>query len=348
MLSERQLLILEAIIDDYIRFAEPVGSRSVSKRRDVKFSPATIRNDMADLEELGFLEKPHSSAGRIPSQKAYRYYVDHLLAPKDVGLSRHEIADIDQLFTKKFNELEKVIQHSANILSDLTRYTSIVLGPAVFSSSLQQIQLVPISPDTAVAIIVTDTGHVEKQTVSIPEVIQTTELEKFVKILNDRLRHVPLIQLQEKINTEVRYVLREYLDHYEEMIGMLNETINPELHEQIYYSGKTNILAQPEFRDVDRIREMMNMFEEESLIYRLFRSQNHGMTIRIGEENDLEPFDQCTIITASYSIDGKHMGTVGILGPTRMEYRRVIGILDYISKDLSKLLTNLYQRKNEW
>ncbi|WP_096434585.1 heat-inducible transcriptional repressor HrcA [Alteribacter populi] len=342
MLTERQLLILKVIIDDYVCYAEPVGSRSLSKREDMNFSPATIRNEMADLEELGFLEKPHSSAGRIPSQKGYRYFVDHMLSP--TMLSKNEVADIRFMYEEKFVEFEKLIQHSAKILSSLTSYTSIVLGPEVFESTLKQIQLVPISKDSAVAIIVTDTGHVENQAVSIPEGLDITEIEKIVNILNERLKGVPLIHLRHKLTTEIRNVLAKYVDRYDKAMEMLNETFKQTNNEKVFYAGKTNILSQPEFNDVDRVRDLFNIFEEDALVSKLFRSDEHGIKIKIGEENRFAPFDECSVITATYSIDGKHMGTVGILGPTRMEYQRVVGVLDFFSKDLTQLLTQRYQK----
>ena len=167
MLTERQRLILSAIVDDYIRSAEPVGSRSISKRGDVGFSPATIRNEMSDLEEMGYLEQPHTSAGRIPSHKGYRYYVDHLL--RQTALSKKELEVIKNFFAEKILEFEKVIQQVATILSQLTNYTSIVLGPEVFSTSLKMLQIVPLNENRAVAIIVTNTGRVENKVVEIPE-----------------------------------------------------------------------------------------------------------------------------------------------------------------------------------
>ncbi|ADU29849.1 heat-inducible transcriptional repressor HrcA [Evansella cellulosilytica] len=342
MLTERQLLILKAIIDDYITHAEPVGSRSVSKREDMTYSPATIRNEMSDLEELGFLEKPHSSAGRIPSQKGYRYYVDHLLSPKK--LTKKEITGIQSGFRERFSEIEHVIQQSAKILSNLTSYTSIVLGPEIFESKLKQIQLVPISSDAAVAIIVTDAGHVENQTVTLPTGIKVTDLEKVVNIVNEQLKDVPLVHLRQKLNSEFAKILSTYIDQYDEVMSLLHHTFLSQQHDKVFFSGKTNILAQPEFHDVERVKRLFNIFEEDALMSKLFRSEDKGITIKIGQENRFEPFDDCTVITATYTVEGKHMGTVGILGPTRMEYPRVIGIMDYLTKDLSKLLSNRYQK----
>ncbi|MGJ9381682.1 heat-inducible transcriptional repressor HrcA [Salipaludibacillus neizhouensis] len=345
MLTDRQLLILKAIVDNYVTNAEPVGSRSISKRDDVTFSPATIRNEMSDLEELGFLEKPHSSAGRIPSQKGYRYYVDHLISPSK--LTKNEVSDIQSILANRFDEIEQVIQESAKVLSSLTSYTSIVIGPEVFESRLRQLQLIPISETQAVVIIVTDTGHVENQTVHFPGKLDGSELEKVVNILNEKLRGIPMVQLQEKLSLEISNVLKKYITQYESMIDMLQDVFQRHQHEKVFYGGKTNILSQPEFHDVERVRNILDIFEEDKLVSKLFRSAENGLTIKIGEENHFEPFSDCTIITATYSLDGKHMGTVGILGPTRMEYPRVISIMDYLSKDMTKLLTAWNHRKSE-
>jgi heat-inducible transcriptional repressor len=342
MLTDRQLLILHAIVDDYIRSAEPVGSRSISKRDDITFSPATIRNDMADLEELGFLEKPHSSAGRIPSQKGYRYYVDNLLMPHH--LTADEELDIRSIFNERIQEVEAVIQHSARVLSNMTSYISLVLGPEMFETTLRNIQIIPLSKGSAILILVTDTGHVENQTISVPESIEASDLERTVNILNERLMGVPLYKLRDKLHTEVGNVLRNHIKDYEHVLKMLAPSLDVEKPEKVFYSGKTNILSQPEFRDIDKVRMLLNMLEEDKTMHQILRSPHSGIQVKIGQENKLEAFDNCSLITASYSIGGKHMGTIGILGPTRMEYRRVIGVVDTLSKDLTKLLTNLYQR----
>ncbi|QKS70847.1 heat-inducible transcriptional repressor HrcA [Paenalkalicoccus suaedae] len=341
MLTERQLLILKAIVDDYVTHAEPVGSRTVSKREDISYSPATIRNEMSDLEELGFLDKPHSSAGRIPSQKGYRYYVDHLLRPKNVA--KRETLDIRALMQEKYQESEMLISQSAKLLSQLTSYTSIVLGPEVFESKLKQLQLIPISDTQAVAIIVTDTGYVENQTVHFPSKINGGDLERVVNILNERLAGVPIYMLQKKLDSEVKQVMKKYVSQYNMMLDVFHHVFESQQQDKVYYGGKTNILSQPEFNDVERVRDILNIFEEDALVSKLFKSDGAGLTVRIGHENHFEPFDQCTVVTATYSLDGTHMGTIGILGPTRMEYPRIISLMDYFSKDLTKLLTDMKQ-----
>lgn len=343
MLTERQIQILRVLIDEYILNAEPVGSRTISKRGSIRYSPATIRNDLADLEELGFLEKTHSSSGRIPSEKGYRFYVDHLLAP--FAFDDEEIEQLKTLFAKKFYEIENVIQHSAIILSELTNYTSIVLGPDTQDTKLKHLQIVPINDRTAVAIIVTDTGKVENKTFSIPEGLDVTEIEKMINILNDRLQGVPLLRLRYKIIQEIDTVFKRYLRNYEEAMTMMMTLFS--LHdkkEKVYYGGKTNILTQPEFHDIEKVRRLLEAIEEEDLINQLIRHESDGIKVKIGKENNLQAMENCSLITASYSIGGQYMGTIAIVGPTRMEYTRVIGLLDLISKDLSNVLTRQYQQ----
>lgn len=342
MLTERQLKILRVLIDDYILHAEPVGSRTISKRGSINYSPATIRNDLADLEEMGYLEKTHSSSGRIPSEKGYRFYVDHLLSP--FVFDHNELENIKSLFTEKFYEFEKVIQESAIILSELTNYTSIILGPEMIETKLKHLQIIPISDTIAVAIIVTDTGQVENRTISIPDDLDLSELEKVINILNERLKGVPIVQLRHKVFKEIESVLKAYIHNYGQVMNMLSTLFsNDKRAEKVYYGGKNNILAQPEFRDLEKVRLLLDTIEEEELIYQILRTGTDGIEVKIGQENDLQVLKNCSLITATYSIVGQHVGSIAIVGPTRMEYKRVIGLLDFISKDLTKALTKRYQ-----
>ncbi len=251
MLTNRQLLILQVIINDFIQSAQPVGSRTLSKKDEITFSSATIRNEMADLEELGFIEKTHSSSGRIPSEKGYRYYVDHLLSP--VKLTKTDLDLIHSIFKEKIFELEKTVQKSAQILSDLTNYTSIVLGPTLSENYLKQIQIVPIQPDKAVAILVTNTGHVENRTINFPAKVDLGDIEKLVNILNDRLAGVPMDELNERIFKEVVTYLRQHIANYDSILESLRSTFHPAAHvEKLFFGGKINMLNQPEFHDIER------------------------------------------------------------------------------------------------
>ncbi|KAA0549353.1 heat-inducible transcriptional repressor HrcA [Bacillus sp. BGMRC 2118] len=343
MLTDRQLLVLQVIIDDFIRSAQPVGSRTLSKKSEITFSSATIRNEMADLEELGFLEKTHTSSGRVPSEKGYRFYVDHLLAPQKV--KKDDLFRIQSVFAEHIFEMEKIVQKSAQILSDITNYTSIVLGPEVNNNRLKQIQIVPLSSTTAVTIIVTDTGHVEHRPLTIPKNIELSDIERLVNILNGRLAGVPLVDLQDKIYKEVATVLKENIKSYEQLLGaiQMQETFALPKSEKIFYGGKTNMLSQPEFHDVTKVRSLLNVIEQENEIYNLLRPKGAGIHITIGKENQNVAMEECSLITATYSFGNEQLGTIALLGPTRMEYSRVVSLLGILSSDLTKVLEKWYQ-----
>lgn len=341
MLTERQRMILLAIVDNYIYSAEPVGSRTISKRENIGFSSATIRNEMADLEELGYLEQPHTSAGRIPSNKGYRFYVDQLVGnpmrnARDAGKFR-------QLFADQFFEFEQVMNHAASLLSGMTNYTSIVLGQEINNSRLKSFQMLPLNGQSAVVIMVTDKGKVESKTVSLPEGISADDLQKVVNLLNTRLQGVPMAELRRRLHSEVTEEIQRYMQEYEELLTVLEETVTREEDERLILKGVTNILMQPEFRDVDKVREILTLFEKNELMFRLFGSRKNGIEVRIGTENDEQAVNQCSIITATYHLHGQPVGTLGILGPTRMEYGKVIGILDILSNNISRVLQNIYK-----
>lgn len=342
MLTERQKLIFQAIVENYIRSADPVGSRTIAKREDITFSSATVRNEMADLEEMGFLEQPHTSAGRIPSQKGYRFYVDHLIKP---GLS--SILDIEKLrrdFMEKIYEMEEISRQTALILSNITNYTAVVLGHEAQDAKLKHIQIVPLSEDFAVAVLVTNKGNVEHKTVKVPEFVSVYEIEKLVNIINAKLVGSPINELRERLYSELSSELKKHLEHYESILQALDGAFESEHDDRIYLGGMTNIMMQPEFRDVEKVKDILELFEQESLLIQLFSSSgDEGIHVRIGQENSIEAINDCSIITATYHLDGKPAGKIGILGPTRMNYGKVIGLLEYLTKDLSRALNQLYK-----
>jgi len=335
MLTDRQRMILYAVIDDYIRSAEPVGSRTISKRGDIGFSPATIRNEMSDLEELGYLEQPHTSAGRIPSQKGYRYYVDHLISsghynPEDLKLTK-------SFFIDRIKKTEKIMQQAAAILSSLTNYTAVALGGGTFHEKLKRLQLIPLNEETAVAIIVTNTGLVENKVVSIPKDIPMNELERFVNLLNASLAGVPLIHLRYALYREIGQQMAKHISRYEELVTMIESALESDVEDKLYLSGATNMLSQPEFRDVDKVKMIFDLFDESETLARLLADAPEGIQVRIGDENRVEAMSQCSVIMTTYSYEGRAVGTIGLIGPIRMEYAKVIGLLKQLTKELDQL-----------
>lgn len=335
MLTERQKLILLAVIDDYIVSAEPVGSRTVSKKKNVGFSAATIRNEMADLEEMGYLEQPYTSAGRIPSQKGYRFYVDHLLTPQlwtRNDIFRLELQPID------FDDLEEIFQQTISILSELTNYMTIALAPKSFEHRLKHIQIIPLNDRYAVFILVTNTGYVEQRRILIPEGISASHLERFVNFLNHHLQGMQLSEIKKVMDQKWSKEFERYIDHLDTMIDIFIRIIEQDKEERVYMSGTTRILEQPEFQDVEKMRVLLDLIEETDTISQLIESNTTGVQVRIGRENHHQSFNHCSIISASYMINGEPVGSIGVLGPTRMDYSKVIGLIDFLSKDLTNRL----------
>ncbi|TCS83747.1 heat-inducible transcriptional repressor HrcA [Tepidibacillus fermentans] len=347
MLTDRQKLILAAVVNSYIESAEPVGSRAISKRHDIGYSPATIRNEMADLEEMGYLEQPHTSAGRIPSNKGYRYYVDHLINPKNIKISKEILTNISHIFTKQFNEFEQILEQTAIILSQITNYTSIILGPEIYHTKLKHVQIVPLSDQRLVVILVTNTGKVQHKTLTIPNEISIDSIEKMVRFLNIKLTGIPLYQLKSKIFVELQQELQKNISEYEQMMQLIDQAILQDLDNQadhkIYVGGTTNILNQPEFNDINTIKDLLMMFEKTEDVRELMKSSQKGIEVRIGSENTVEAATNSSIITATYEVDGVLLGKIGIFGPTRMDYSRVIRILEFLTQDFSNFITRLYK-----
>ncbi|PXW91613.1 heat-inducible transcription repressor HrcA [Streptohalobacillus salinus] len=338
MLSKRQLLILQVIIDEFIKTAQPIGSRAISKKEEVTFSPATIRNEMADLEEMGFLEKTHSSSGRIPSEKGYRFYVDHLLNP--VHLSTEDRHVISSVFDRDMVEFEQVIQNSVSMLSDLTNYTSIILGPEVYETTLKQLQIIHLSTTTAVAILVTSSGHVEHRSFTIPQAINPHDLEKLVNILNERLVGVPIIHLDKRLKQELTHILDHYIQDINTAFNYLKGALLDQQPTNIYVGGITNMLLQPEFNDVAKIHSLYSVIEKEDIMANILRSEDRGIHISIGHENQMIEMSDCSLITATYSLKGNQYGTIALLGPKRMEYSRVVALLNALSGQMTNTFHN--------
>ncbi|MDQ0351074.1 heat-inducible transcriptional repressor [Alkalibacillus filiformis] len=336
MLTERQALVLKVIIDEFIETAQPIGSRNIAKREDVAYSPATIRNDMADLEDEGFLSKTHSSSGRIPSEKGYRFYVDHMMSP--LQLSSDEVRLVQSQFDDRMIEMEKVMQNSAHILSELTQYTTLVLGPEVYETKLKQLQIVPINKQSAIAILVTDTGHVEHRSFAVPSEIDHSDLEKVVNILNEKLVGVPIIYLDRMIETEVIDLINRYTSNFQKSYDLIQKALFNHQTTSLYVSGKSNILMQPEFNDIEKARSLFNVMESEDQIAPILKTNQEGLKISIGHENEMEVMNNCTLITATYTLGENQIGTIALLGPTRMEYAKAVSLLDLWSNHMSQSL----------
>ncbi len=341
MLSERQKLILAAIVMDYIRFAEPIGSRTISRRGDFQLSPATIRNEMSDLEEMGFLQQPHTSAGRIPSEKGYRFYVDHLLRFDEWSLA--ELPDLREMLSDKFMTIERVIQQSADILSQFTQYTAFVMKKDGLLESLRHLQLLPLSERTAVVLIVSNIGQVDNKMVEIPTDISMVELERMFRVLNEKLVGVPLYQFRTKLYQEISEVLQHNAHKYEKAMNFIESLLAGHDGQNVYVGGSTNILSQPEFQDVQKVKMILEMLQQTTKLADVIGRRTSGLDVKIGTENSDRAFSDCSIVTATYQLDGKDIGTIGVLGPTRMDYAKVMTLIQHLSAQLSETLGRWYR-----
>lgn len=339
MLTNRQLLILQLTVDDYIQSAQPVGSRQLSKKPEAPFSPATIRNEMADLEEMGFLEKTHTSSGRVPSEQGYRFYVDHLLT--ESKLDREDSQQLSSIFQQKIMETEELIRKSATIISDLTNYTSILLGPDSSMNTVRRFSIVPLDQNTAVAIIVMDNGQVENRLFNVPKGFSASDIEKMVNILNERLVGTPLVHLHKKLIQETKAILEKHIDRAGDLYASFKEAIAITPEERLYFGGKLNMINQPEFHDIEKMKTFIDLIEKGTHATSIFENIHPGIAVKIGSENNHNAMTDFSVITATYSADEMTNGSIAIIGPKRMDYGRVITLLNLLSHDLSRELARL-------
>jgi heat-inducible transcriptional repressor len=339
-LSERKKQILKAVVIDYIKTAEPVGSRTIARAYRMGLSSATIRNEMADLEEMGYLAQPHTSAGRIPSQLGYRYYVDHLMEHDDLSLDDEE-ALTSSLSTEKMHEIEQIIVNSARILSAVTNQTSLIMGPQFKKSAFRQMRILPLDESRGLVVLITDTGFIKNKVIDMKQHLSQTELQQIVTYLNQKLYGLTIDQVTTSLINELKRDLFRRLEILEQAFILLEESLKEEKQIRVFLGGTTNILNQPEFKDVDKIRRMLTLFEQEPLLFKILEetSSDDHIVIKIGAENDYEDIQECSLITGTYKIHEKTLGTVGVLGPTRMDYSRVISIMrrlvDHLNQSLS-------------
>lgn len=337
-MDERKKKILRAIIQDYIASAEPIGSRTIARKFDLGVSPATIRNEMSDLEELGFIEQPHTSAGRIPSDAGYRYYVDFLMDPPVLDEGEKNL--IEKETTRRIHEIQEVVSQTSKLLSQLTSLTSVVLGPQKGKSPFSKMYFLPYQPGQAIMVVVKENGVVENHIVDIGEDVTAEELQEVATIFNQKLQGYSLGQVRRTMLHEIYNELtkqRRLIDNALELLGPILNDGNEE-KDRIYLGGTLNMLNQPEFRDLEKIKTLLKAFEEDGQLKKLISTKQEGLTVTIGGENKLEEFQDCSVISATFRLDGEVVGAVGILGPTRMDYAKAMAIVDYTTRSLNRLL----------
>lgn len=333
-LSERKLKILQAIIGDFVKTAEPIGSRSLSKRPDLSLSPATIRNEMADLEEMGYLSHPHTSAGRVPSEKAYRLYVDTMMDKYE--LNEKEKDFISAKLYEHATELDKTIEHAAKILSEITNLTSFALGPAQDEERLKFINLLPVDSHTIVLMIVSESGKVSNTALKVKEPCDEESLRILAKTMTHKFRGKTLsealtIDIIDTFHTDMDAMCRLAEGIMPSFVKVLEDMLNVDL----YMDGLTNIFNIPEYSDLDRAKVFMEMVNRKDDFAKKLISREDGLMITIGTENMEEDMNDCSLVTATYHVDGRLVGKLGVIGPTRMKYGEIASVVEYLTDNIS-------------
>lgn len=332
-MNERQSKLLKEIVESYIDTAKPVGSKSLCKK--LKCSSATIRNEMAHLEEMGYLEKNHISSGRVPSEMGYKYYVSNLMKPKE--LSDKDAMKLQTIFRNHELALSDAIEACVEIISEMTNYTSVVLGKSNHENALQQVSVIPLQNQKIVALVCTDKGIVQNKQFTIPGQIKLNEIVKTCEIINKMLVGTPIDEVSARLEYEIKPIIASKIEAYETIYSIFSKTFSDFAMNHagsVHVSGKNYLLQEPEYNDADEIRKIMAKFEDQNLIEKIdTKDNNEGVNIYIGKDSEFDP--NVTIIKTTYRRNGTD-GTIAIIGPKRMEYDRVVGLLSFINKELNK------------
>jgi len=333
MLDERKKKVLQAIVEEYINTAEPVSSNSLITKYDLNCSSATIRNEMADLEKKGLLDKMHTSSGRVPSAKGYRYYVDELL--KDDNISLEEVKYISEKLESKVNEIEDLTKITANTISEVTHYTTIAIGPKASEQIIEEIKFVLLGSRMILAVIMTDTQMVKETIIKFDEDISEKQVKTLNYVFNNKLKNQPI----EIINKPLEEYLYQEMSDMVKVIKPIIEQIKKLLFEdnEIHMQGTRRELDLPEFNSLQIAKNFMNILDEKELIADMLNSGfAEDINVYIGGENEKEELKDFSVITFKHKVGNKDIGTIGIIGPKRMDYSKVISVMKYISKKLNE------------
>jgi heat-inducible transcriptional repressor len=337
-LSERMRMILQTVIENYILTADPVGSRTISKGANLNLSAATIRNIMSDLEDMGLLSQPHTSAGRVPTEKGFRFYVDYILNIHD--LSDTEQRQIRSKYLSSQADVLDLFRETSRILSSSSHYLGVVWAPRMSLVVLQHIEFVRLKRHVVLAILVTTTGLVHNRIIEVEEDFSQSELDRLSDYMNEILSGLTLQQVRERLLEQMRAEKSIY-DRLLEQALRLGENAFSSLDEtDVFIEGRTNIIGEPEFGNLSRMTGLFRAFEEKATMVRLLDKcmDPKGVQIAIGSENQVQEIEACSLVTSTYSYKGEVLGALGVIGPRRMNYSRVIPLVDYTARLLTEFL----------
>ncbi|AEG40141.1 heat-inducible transcriptional repressor HrcA [Lactobacillus kefiranofaciens] len=345
MLTERQELILKTIIQDFTHKHEPVGSKTVMKQLPIKVSSATIRNEMAVLEDQGLIEKTHSSSGRVPSSEGYRYYLDNLVEPLQLPESVYN--QIVYQLDRPFHQVNEIVQEAAKILSDLTNYTAFAEGPESHDVTVTGFRIVPLSNRQVMAILVTSDGNVKNQVYALPHNIHGDEIEKAVRMINDELVGKSLKDISP---TLLKSLTSHQIggEHSSELLDLVEDVLKDAASEQMYVDGQINLLNNTSEKDIKDIRSLYELVDQNDLISELMttspvtKDAKFPVKVTLGSELPNDLLKNYSLLTAEYSVGNHGKGTIALLGPTNMPYSQMIGLLEYFRNELARKLLDYY------
>lgn len=346
MLDDRKRKVLYAVIDSYLLTAEPIGSRTISKQYDLGVSSATIRNEMSDLEDLGYLNKPHTSSGRIPSDKAYRLYVDQMLKAKKLKIDMNKKEEIKRILTRESKEIDQLIQNAAKILSAITSYTALAISPQLKKIKLKHIQLIPIDYSEILVVLVGDSGIVKNTIFRIEQEIPEEQLNGISNFLNHKLKGLTIDEIGKSMDYGIFEEMYEFKEIIDNIIPIINKSLEDVDDVEVYADGVTKIFNFPEYKDLDKAKSFISFIEDKDLLVDILlnNSIENGIEITIGDENIYEPIKDCSLITTTYKLGDMTIGKIGVIGPTRMDYFTTINSLKLFSMNLTEILNMLLRK----
>lgn len=340
-LGDRRARILQALVSHYVTSGEPVGSKTLVERYRLQVSPATVRNELAALEDAGLIYQPHTSAGRIPTDSGYRYYVDRWSG--DGRLPQREAKQVEKFFGEPRWELEDALRETATLLSTLTDHAALVFAPALDRSTIRHVDLVFLPGDRAMVVVIADTGRVENHVVRIPPGLDDVQLTQAADMLNRSLVGKPLDQVSRLMLEELQRLPLELRDLVAAVAGTLANELARHAGERVFLEGTSNIVDEHKFADLETVRQVIEALEHRRLLLEVLADaiSVESVSVRIGAENPMEEMQACTIVAATYGAEGTALGSLGVVGPTRMDYRRTIAAVHEVASNLGRMLSGI-------
>ena len=329
MLTKRQENILKLIVEHYVKLAKPISSNSICKK--LKCSSATVRNEISDLEEAGLLEKTHTSSGRVPSEAGYRYYVDHLMELKK--MNAEDMLKLQIIFRNQQLPLADCISKSLQVISDMTNYATISLGTRSHDNLLKKIEVVPMNENSMIVIVVTDKGHVEHKEIKLNHV-SLDEIQKTVSLINSLIVGTPIDEVSQKLEYEVKPIIGKYVAQHEQLYNAFYTVFSDFATDDVNIVGRTKFLNQPEFSNVDKIKNIYEKLDDKETLREIQEDEDRNIKVYIGSESNID--EDVTVIKTTFKNNNNEESTLAIVGPKRMDYERVVSMLEFLKENIEK------------